>query len=71
MTHQISAEHLTIQKIAEIIKGHYTLELSEDAIKRISHCREYLDKKIAESDKPIYGTPAAWANACPTTSSRS
>ena len=53
MTHQISAEHLTIQKIAEIIKGHYTLELSEDAIKRITHCREYLDKKIAESEKPI------------------
>ena len=64
MTHQISAEHLTIQKIAEIIKGHYTLELSEDAIKRISHCREYLDKKIAESDKPIYGVTTGFGSLC-------
>ena len=46
MTHQISAEHLTVQKIAEIIEGHHTLKLSADAIKRITHCREYLDKKI-------------------------
>ena len=55
MTHQISAEHLTIQKIAEIIEGHHTLKLSTDAVKRITHCREYLDKKIAQSEKPIYG----------------
>ena len=53
MTHHISAEHLTVQKIAEIIEGHHTLKLSADAVKRITHCREYLDKKIAESDKPI------------------
>ena len=44
MTHQISAEHLTVQKIAEIIEGHQQLKLSADAVKRISHCREYLDK---------------------------
>ena len=64
MTHQISAERLTIHKIAETIKGHYTLELSEDAIKRISHCREYLDKKIAESDKPIYGVTTGFGSLC-------
>ena len=34
MTHQISAEHLTIQKIAEIIEGHHQIKLSADAIKR-------------------------------------
>ena len=62
MTHQISAEHLTIQKIAEIIEGHYTLELSDDAIKRITHCREYLDKKIAESEKPIYGVTTGFGS---------
>ncbi|MDD7124526.1 MAG: histidine ammonia-lyase, partial [Bacteroidales bacterium] len=46
--HQISAEHLTIQKIDEIIKGHYKLELSDDARSRIIKCRQYLDKKIED-----------------------
>jgi histidine ammonia-lyase len=64
MTHQISAEHLTIQKIAEIIEGHHTLKLSADAVKRITHCREYLDKKIAESDKPIYGVTTGFGSLC-------
>ena len=64
MTHQISAEHLTIQKIAEIIEGHHTIKLSTDAVKRISHCREYLDKKIAESEKPIYGVTTGFGSLC-------
>ena len=64
MTHQISAEHLTIQKIAEIIEGHHTLKLSADAVKRITHCREYLDKKIAESEKPIYGVTTGFGSLC-------
>ena len=64
MTHQISAEHLTVQKIAEIIEGHHTLKLSADAVKRITHCREYLDKKIAESEKPIYGVTTGFGSLC-------
>ena len=55
MIHQISAEHLTIERIGEIIEKGYKLELSEDARKRIVRCREYLDKKIEETavaDKP-------------------
>ena len=64
MTHQISAEHLTIAKIAEIIEGHHTLKLSADAVKRITHCREYLDKKIAESEKPIYGVTTGFGSLC-------
>ena len=64
MTHQISAEHLTVQKIAEIIEGHQQLKLSADAVKRISHCREYLDKKIAESEKPIYGVTTGFGSLC-------
>ena len=41
--HLISAEHLTIDRIEEIIVKGYKLELSEDAVQRIVHCREYLD----------------------------
>ena len=64
MTHKISAEHLTIEKIEEIIKGGYKIELSDDARQRITHCREYLDRKVAESEVPIYGVTTGFGSLC-------
>ena len=63
-THQISAEHLSIERIGEIINEGYKLELSSDARQRITHCREYLDRKIAESEVPIYGVTTSFGSLC-------
>ncbi len=63
-THQISAEHLTIERIGEIIDSHYKLALSDDARQRIVHCREYLDRKVAESEVPIYGVTTGFGSLC-------
>ena len=60
--HQISAGHLSIEQIGEIIEKGTKLELSEDARHRIVRCREYLDNKIKESDKPIYGVPTGFGS---------
>ena len=62
--HQISAEHLTIEQIGEIIKNSTKLELSEDARQRIIRCREYLDNKIIESETPIYGVTTGFGSLC-------
>ena len=62
--HQISAEHLTIQHIEEIISKGYKLELSDDARKRITYCRQYLDKKIESSSKPVYGVTTGFGSLC-------
>ena len=62
--YQISAEHLSIEQIGEIIKTGGKLELSEDARNRIVRCREYLDKKIAKSEKPIYGVTTGFGSLC-------
>ena len=62
--HLISAEHLTIQRIEEIIAKGYKLELSDDARQRIVHCREYLDKKIATNTKPVYGVTTGFGSLC-------
>ena len=43
MIHEISAEHLTIERVGEIIENNYQLRLSEDAKNRIVRCRQYLD----------------------------
>jgi histidine ammonia-lyase len=53
--HNISAYHLSLETIEQIIKNKTYIELSEGAQERIKICREYLDKKIDESEEPIYG----------------
>ena len=62
--HKISSEHLSISQIAEIIKGNYRLELSEQARERIRHCREYLDNKISTDTKPVYGVTTGFGSLC-------
>ena len=64
MIHKISADHLSIEKIDEIIHRGYRLELSEDARRRITHCREYLDEKIARDKEPIYGVTTGFGSLC-------
>lgn len=62
--HQISAEHLTIERIGEIIRGHEKLALSDDARHRIVRCREYLDEKIANQTEPVYGVTTGFGSLC-------
>ena len=64
MIHQISAEHLTIEQVGEIIYSNYKIELSEDAKQRIKRCRNYLDKKIARNGEPIYGVTTGFGSLC-------
>jgi len=62
--HQISPEYLTFERIEEILDNNYKLALSEEAIKLIQDCKDYLDRKIAESDKPIYGITTGFGSLC-------
>lgn len=64
MLHYISSEHLTIERVGEIIKNGYKLALSDDARQRIIRCREYLDKKIAEQKEPVYGVTTGFGSLC-------
>lgn len=62
--HKISAEHLSIERIGEIVYGGYKIELSDDAQRRIVQCRDYLDHKIEESTAPIYGVTTGFGSLC-------
>ena len=64
MIHKISAEHLTIERIGEVVYNGYKLELSEDARNRIIRCREYLDEKIAKTTRPVYGVTTGFGSLC-------
>ncbi len=64
MVHTISADHLSIERIGEIIEKGYKLELSEDSRKRIIRCREFLEKTIKESKTPVYGVTTGFGSLC-------
>ena len=63
-THFISKEHLSIDLIATILKSNAKLALSESAITAIVKCRTYLDNKMANSTKPVYGINTGFGSLC-------
>ena len=54
-TYRIGQDVLSIESINGIMSNDLRLILSSDAKKKIKNCRNYLDKKIKDSDSPIYG----------------
>ena len=53
--HFISSKVLDLTTIQDIISEQKTLQLSDEAIKKIADCRTYLDHKLKEQEEPIYG----------------
>lgn len=64
MTHYISPEPLTFEVIENILTKGYKLALSEESKQLIVKCKEYLDKKIATSEKPLYGITTGFGSLC-------
>lgn len=64
MIHKISADHLSVERVGEIVYNNYKIELSGDARKRIERCRKYLDEKIASSTEPVYGVTTGFGSLC-------
>lgn len=64
--HYIDAEHLSIDKIKEIITSKATLKLSDAAVARISKCRQYLDDKMASGTNVFYGINTGFGSLCDT-----
>ena len=53
--HSISTEHLSLERVKEILDKKEKLVLSAQAAAAIVKCREYLDRKMEDLDHPIYG----------------
>ncbi len=62
--HHISSEHLTIERVREIIEQNYTLALSDEAVANIQKCRDYLDNKMKTQKEPIYGITTGFGSLC-------
>ena len=53
--HYISDQKLTLGDLALIHNGGVTLDLTNSAKEKIEQCRSYLDKKLRDSNQPVYG----------------
>ena len=62
--HHISPEHLSIERVHAILKNNMQLALSDEAVRRIKACREYLDNKMATQKEPIYGVTTGFGSLC-------
>ena len=63
-THFISPEQLSFEQIEKIVENDIQLALSDESIKRIEHCRAYLDKKVETHPDPIYGVTTGFGSLC-------
>lgn len=60
----VGSGELTFNLIERILNENLKLELAPEAKQRIQKCRDYLDRKIAESDEPLYGITTGFGSLC-------
>ena len=63
-THYISTRKLTVSRISEIISNGDRLELSQEAATAVKRCREYLDSKMDDIRRPVYGVTTGFGSLC-------
>ena len=64
MTHIISNKHLTIEKVNEIVSKGLKLVLSKESEAAIIKCRKYLDSKMEDMRRPVYGVTTGFGSLC-------
>lgn len=60
----IGSSELTYDLIEKILKDGAKLTLSESAVEKIQHCRDFLDSKTDENTVPIYGVTTGFGSLC-------
>lgn len=64
MIHYISTDHLSIDRVEEIITKGYKLALSDESVRLIERCRNFLDEKMKTCKSPIYGITTGFGSLC-------
>ena len=64
MAHTISNKRLTIEKIHEIISKGSQITLSKDSEAAVVKCRQFLDSKMGDIGRPVYGVTTGFGSLC-------
>ncbi len=62
--HIISPERLTIKRVKEIIDNGLHLELGNRAKEAVIKCRKFLDTKMEDIGRPVYGVTTGFGSLC-------
>lgn len=63
-SYAIGSSMLTYDLIEKILNDNARLTLSEEAVEKIQHCRDFLDRKTEENGAPIYGVTTGFGSLC-------
>lgn len=63
-TYAIGSSRLTYDLIERILNDGAKLVLSDEAVQKIQHCRDYLDHKTDSCEAPIYGVTTGFGSLC-------
>lgn len=61
---EITPENLTFEIIQDILENDVKLQLSEESKQLILKSKQFLDRKLAESEKPLYGINTGFGALC-------
>ena len=64
MDHIISHKKLTIDYVKTLIDGNARLELGKEAEAAIVKCRKFLDTKMEDIGRPVYGVTTGFGSLC-------
>lgn len=68
--YKITKDVLLIKDVQEIIENNYKIELSSEVKRDVVSCREYLEKKIGNSEELFYGINTGFGSLCNTSISK-
>lgn len=63
-THYISPAYLDMAEVQKIVTQDTALALSDESRAKITHCRTYLEKKLAGSEEAFYGINTGFGALC-------
>lgn len=62
--HHISPDHLSLDRLSEVLTHHHSISLSDESRRRIRHCRSFLEQKLTASDALYYGINTGFGSLC-------
>ena len=62
--HHITHGHLSLERVRTILERGLGIALSEEAAASVARCRAYLDEKMENHDRPVYGVTTGFGSLC-------
>lgn len=64
MDHSITTAKINIEDLKKILQEGRKIKLSAESAKQVKACRDYLDKKIPQTESPVYGVNTGFGSLC-------